>query len=80
MTDLSEERQVSTENMRNELITAQNQLQAVDEQMSKDREKLLKLREDKRILLEKARTASFIYKLFLIINNIYCKLTYCTIK
>lgn len=75
MTDLSEERQVSTENMRNELITAQNQLQAVDEQMSKDREKLLKLREDKRILLEKARTASFIYKLFLIINNIYCKLT-----
>lgn len=80
MTDLSEERQVSTENMRNELITAQNQLQAVDEQMSKDREKLLKLREDKRILLEKARTASFIYKLSLIINNIYCKLTYCTIK
>ncbi|XP_003694710.1 keratin, type II cytoskeletal 74-like [Apis florea] len=53
LTDLSEERQVSTENMRNELITAQNQLQAVDEQMSKDREKLLKLREDKRILLEK---------------------------
>lgn len=80
MTDLSEERQVSTENMRNELITAQNQLQAVDEQMSKDREKLLKLREDKRILLEKARTASFIYKLSLIINNIYCKLTYYTIK
>lgn len=80
MTDLSEERQVSTENMRNELITAQNQLQAVDEQMSKDREKLLKLREDKRILLEKARTASFIYKLSLTINNIYCKLTYYTIK
>lgn len=53
LTELSEERQVSTENMRNELITAQNQLQAVDEQMSKDREKLLKLREDKRILLEK---------------------------
>lgn len=56
LTGLSEERQVSTENMRNELITAQNQLQVVDEQMSKDREKLLKLREDKRILLEKART------------------------
>lgn len=56
LTELSEERQVSTENMRNELITAQNQLQVVDEQMSKDREKLLKLREDKRILLEKART------------------------
>ncbi|XP_061930100.1 uncharacterized protein LOC107996081 isoform X2 [Apis cerana] len=53
LTGLSEERQVSTENMRNELITAQNQLQVVDEQMSKDREKLLKLREDKRILLEK---------------------------
>ncbi|KOC69049.1 hypothetical protein WH47_09606 [Habropoda laboriosa] len=54
LNELSEERLVVTENVRNELFTAQNQLRALDEQMSKDREKLLKLREDKRILLEKA--------------------------
>ncbi|XP_017798079.1 PREDICTED: centromere protein F-like [Habropoda laboriosa] len=57
LNELSEERLVVTENVRNELFTAQNQLRALDEQMSKDREKLLKLREDKRILLEKV-TAS----------------------
>lgn len=55
LTELSEERLVATENVRNELLTAQNQLRALDEQMSKDREKLLKLREDKKLLLEKAR-------------------------
>lgn len=55
LTELSEERLVALENVRNELLTAQNQLRALDEQMSKDREKLLKLREDKKLLLEKAR-------------------------
>ncbi|KAI4498555.1 hypothetical protein M0802_006261 [Mischocyttarus mexicanus] len=49
----SEERSVTTENLRNELLNAQNQLQALDGQISRDREKLLKLREDKRILLDK---------------------------
>ncbi|XP_012152824.1 uncharacterized protein LOC100876298 isoform X2 [Megachile rotundata] len=57
LSELSEERLVEKENVRNELLTVQAQLQALDEQMSKDREKLLKLREDKRILLEKV-TAS----------------------
>lgn len=40
-------------NLRNELLTAQDQLKTLDVQMTKDREKLLKLREDKRILLDK---------------------------
>lgn len=40
-------------NLRNELLTAQDQLKTLDAQMAKDREKLLKLREDKRILLDK---------------------------
>ncbi|XP_017756489.1 PREDICTED: protein CROWDED NUCLEI 3-like isoform X2 [Eufriesea mexicana] len=53
LTELSEERLVATENVRNELFTVQNQLHALDEQMSRDREKLLKLREDKTMLLEK---------------------------
>ncbi|KOX75361.1 hypothetical protein WN51_13231 [Melipona quadrifasciata] len=57
LTELSEARLVASENVRNELRTAQNQLRALDEQMSKDREKLLKLREDKKLLLEKV-TAS----------------------
>ncbi|XP_014609276.1 PREDICTED: protein hook homolog [Polistes canadensis] len=51
--DTSEERSVTTENLRNELLNAQNQLQALDGQIARDREKLLKLREDKRILLDK---------------------------
>ncbi|XP_050478089.1 uncharacterized protein LOC126867549 isoform X2 [Bombus huntii] len=57
LTELCEERLVAAENVQNELLTAQNHLHALDMQMSKDREKLLKLREDKRILLEKV-TAS----------------------
>lgn len=55
LTELSEERLVAAENVQNELFTAQNHLHALDMQMSKDREKLLKLREEKKILLEKAR-------------------------
>ena len=55
LTELSEERLVAAENVQNELFTAQNHLRALDTQMSKDREKLLKLREEKKILLEKAR-------------------------
>ncbi|XP_029047882.2 A-kinase anchor protein 9-like [Osmia bicornis bicornis] len=57
LSELSEERLVTAENVRNELLTVQAQLQSLDEQLSKDREKLLKLREDKKILLEKV-TAS----------------------
>ncbi|KAK2580699.1 hypothetical protein KPH14_011329 [Odynerus spinipes] len=51
--NVSDERLVTTENLRNELITAQKQLEALDGQISRDREKLLKLREDKRMLLDK---------------------------
>ncbi|EFN68842.1 hypothetical protein EAG_07463 [Camponotus floridanus] len=51
--EISLERSVTVGNLKNELLTAQDQLKALDTQMAKDREKLLKLREDKRILLDK---------------------------
>lgn len=51
--EVSQERSVTVGNLRNELLTAQDQLKVLDTQMAKDREKLLKLREDKRILLDK---------------------------
>jgi len=51
--EISQERLVTVGNLRNELLTAQDQLNALDAQMAKDREKLLKLREDKKILLDK---------------------------
>ncbi|XP_072756670.1 uncharacterized protein [Anoplolepis gracilipes] len=51
--EISQERSVTVGNLKNELLTAQDQLKALDTQMAKDREKLLKLREDKRILLDK---------------------------
>lgn len=51
--EVSQERSVTVGNLKNELLTAQDQLKALDAQMTKDREKLLKLREDKRILLDK---------------------------
>lgn len=53
--EVAEERLVAAENVQNELITTRNQVRALDDQISRDREKLLKLREDKRMLLEKAR-------------------------
>lgn len=49
----SQEQSVTAGNLRNELLTAQNQLEALDAQIAKEREKLLKLREDKKILLDK---------------------------
>ncbi|XP_046738773.1 leucine zipper putative tumor suppressor 2-like [Diprion similis] len=51
--DAAEEKSVATENLRNELFTVQAQVLALDGQVSRDREKLLKLREDKKILLDK---------------------------
>jgi len=51
--EVSQERSVTVGNLKNELLTAQDQLKALDVQMTKDREKLLKLREDKKILLDK---------------------------
>ncbi|XP_014470227.1 PREDICTED: dynactin subunit 1 [Dinoponera quadriceps] len=51
--EVAQERSVAVGNLRNELLTAQDQLSTLDAQMSKDREKILKLREDKRILLDK---------------------------
>ncbi|XP_015118291.1 myosin-11 [Diachasma alloeum] len=50
---VSESREVFTENLKNELLSVKDQLAALETQMSKEREKLLKLREDKKILLEK---------------------------
>lgn len=51
--EVSQERLVAVGNLKNELLTVQDQLKTLDAQMAKDREKLLKLREDKRILLDK---------------------------
>lgn len=61
--EISEERSVSEENLRNELRSVRDQLEALDKQIAKDREKLLKLREDKKILLEKVNQA--------LINSVY---------
>ncbi|XP_023288927.1 alpha-internexin [Orussus abietinus] len=55
--EAAEEKSVANENLRNELFSSRSQLEGLDAQISRDREKLLKLREDKRILLEKV-TAS----------------------
>ncbi|XP_020287951.1 uncharacterized protein LOC109856745 [Pseudomyrmex gracilis] len=51
--DAVQERSVAMGNLKNELLTTRDQLKACDAQMAKDREKLLKLREDKKILLDK---------------------------
>ncbi|KAL6447391.1 hypothetical protein ACFW04_001537 [Cataglyphis niger] len=51
--EISQDRSVTVGNLKNELLSAQDQLKVLDKQMAKDREKLLKLREDKRILLDK---------------------------
>lgn len=55
---------MTAENLRNELRSARDQLEALDKQISKDREKLLKLREDKKILLEKVNHRVFILVYF----------------
>lgn len=55
MKELSAERGVVSQNLKNELLSIKSQLEALDKQLAKDREKLLKLREDKKILLDKAR-------------------------
>ncbi|XP_078036225.1 uncharacterized protein LOC144469637 [Augochlora pura] len=60
--EVAEGRLVAVENVQNELITAQNQVQALDEQISRDREKLLKLREDKRMLIEKVTASETLAK------------------
>ncbi|XP_053980096.1 liprin-alpha-2 [Hylaeus volcanicus] len=62
LSEISEERLVTAGNVRNELITAQSQVQALDEQISRDRKKLLKLREDKRILLDKLTASEVLAK------------------
>lgn len=61
--EISQERSVTVGNLKNELLTAQDQLKALDKQMAKDREKLLKLREDKRILLDKVPCFLLTWKL-----------------
>lgn len=59
--EASQERSLIVGNLRNELFTAQDQLKALNTQMAKDREKVLKLREDKRILLDKVFDLSFFH-------------------
>nr|XP_012231956.1 PREDICTED: coiled-coil domain-containing protein 102A isoform X1 [Linepithema humile]XP_012231957.1 PREDICTED: coiled-coil domain-containing protein 102A isoform X1 [Linepithema humile] len=58
--EVSQERLVAVGNLKNELLTVQDQLKALDAQMAKDREKLLKLREDKRILLDKVSASEVV--------------------
>ncbi|XP_043275191.1 uncharacterized protein [Venturia canescens] len=53
----SEEQTVATENLRNEAMTLKHQVDALDQQISRDRQKLLGLREDKKTLLDKVCTA-----------------------
>lgn len=60
--DVAQERSVVIGNLKNELLTTQDQLKAYDAQMAKDREKLLKLREDKKILLDKVYAFCFRYR------------------
>ncbi|XP_063975090.1 uncharacterized protein LOC135161443 isoform X2 [Diachasmimorpha longicaudata] len=50
---VSENREIFAENLKNDLLSVKDQLAALEIQMSKEREKLLKLHEDKKILLEK---------------------------
>ncbi|KAK0171023.1 hypothetical protein PV328_008790 [Microctonus aethiopoides] len=54
--EVSEERRLISENWKNELLSTKSQLKAVEIQMERDREKLSKLREDKKILLERVLT------------------------
>ncbi|XP_058790023.1 uncharacterized protein LOC131663569 [Phymastichus coffea] len=58
--DISDEQSVSVENLRNELRTARDQIDALDKQIARDREKLVKLREDKKLLLEKVEACEAI--------------------
>ncbi|XP_043473110.1 synaptonemal complex protein 1 [Leptopilina heterotoma] len=51
--DSSEQEKVATENLRNQLFGLKSQLEALDGQITRDREKILKLREEKKILSEK---------------------------
>ncbi|KAL7301392.1 hypothetical protein TKK_0005838 [Trichogramma kaykai] len=51
--ELAEERAINAENLRNELGTERDRLAALDKQIAKDRDKLLKSREDKKSLLDK---------------------------
>lgn len=44
-----------SENLRNDLMSANDQLGKLDQQLIKDREKIVELREEKRILEEKVR-------------------------
>ena len=57
--EIAEERSVDAENALNELHSTRDQLEALDRQMAKDREKLLKLREDNKILLDKVTVGLF---------------------
>jgi hypothetical protein len=47
---------VTVENLRNEMRSFQDQVNLLDKQIEKDREKLLKLTEDKKVLLEKVNS------------------------
>lgn len=65
--EMYENRLVSEKNVRNDLDTVRHQLESMEAQISRDREKLLKLREDKKILLEKVCIFDCIKSKFMIL-------------
>ncbi|KAF7994521.1 hypothetical protein HCN44_003993 [Aphidius gifuensis] len=56
------EKDVYMENLKNELFTVKSQLDDVDNQVTKEREKLHKLQDDKKNLLEKIATSELLSK------------------
>ncbi|XP_014210239.1 nuclear mitotic apparatus protein 1-like [Copidosoma floridanum] len=51
--EIVEEQSVTVENLRNELRSARDQIDTLDKQIARDREKLLRVREERKALLEK---------------------------
>lgn len=63
LNQVTEEQKITIENYKNELLSTKNQVKAIDTQIMKDREKLIKLRDDKQILLDKVQVFKENYSL-----------------
>ena len=61
--ECAEKRAVAAENLRNELGSTRHQLEALDQQIAKDRDKLLKAREKNQMLHEKVKQSFFYIQL-----------------
>ncbi|KAJ9590849.1 hypothetical protein L9F63_016114 [Diploptera punctata] len=60
--DCIAEMQIKWENLKNEFMTAKCEVSILEKQLGKEREKLLKLREDKEYLLRKVQTNEEVLK------------------